>query len=195
MLIYRIQQEMVLGDRAQRKMLVIDEAWELLGEGEVARFIEGAYRRFRKYNGLVATITQDLGDLYLSPVGEAITANSANTILLRQKGDVIDRLVAAKHVTLSPYEVQLVKSLRTVSGGGPGRPAFSEAYLMTERGRGVGRLIVPAPGAQALEARLMAAGQAPRGLADTAERPDEDLDALGRRLLDALDAGAGEGGS
>ena len=56
------------------------------------------------------------------------------------------------------------------------------------------RLIVPAPGAQALEARLMAAGQAPGGLADTAERPGEDLDALGLRLLDALEAGAGEGG-
>ena len=142
MLIYRIQQEMFLGDRADRKMLIIDEAWELLGEGEVARFIEGAYRRFRKYNGLVGTITQDLGDLYHSRVGEAITANSANTILLRQKGDVIDRLVAANHVTLSQYEVQLVKSLRTVSSGVPGRAAYSEAYFMTECGRGIGRLIV-----------------------------------------------------
>ena len=52
------------------------------------------------------------------------------------------------------------------------------------------RLIVPAPGADALEARL--AGDR-RGAAGVSEEPD--LDALGVQLFEALDPGAVEGGS
>jgi conjugal transfer ATP-binding protein TraC len=37
-LIYQIQQVMYLGDRAQPKLVVIDEAWDLLTQGDVAKF-------------------------------------------------------------------------------------------------------------------------------------------------------------
>ncbi len=41
-LIYQIQQEVYLGDRSKKKVVIIDEAWDLLKEGEVAVFMEHA---------------------------------------------------------------------------------------------------------------------------------------------------------
>lgn len=66
-LIYQIQQVMYLGDRGQPKLVLIDEAWDLLTQGDVARFIETGYRRFRKYGGAAVTVTQSLNDLYTKP--------------------------------------------------------------------------------------------------------------------------------
>ncbi len=137
MLIYQIQQAMFLGSRSQQKLLIVDEAWDLLADPTVAHFLNNAYRRFRKYNASAIIITQSIEDLHNSPVGRAIAENSANTFLLRQKPELIDRLIADKRLTLSAFGAQLVKSSQTV----PGR--FSEIYCITERGQGLGRLVVP----------------------------------------------------
>jgi conjugal transfer ATP-binding protein TraC len=91
-LIYQIQQAMYLGNRDQRKILIIDEAWDLLAKGNIAKFIETGYRRFRKYNGAAITITQSLNDLYNSPSGVAIAENSANLYLLYQKPETIESI-------------------------------------------------------------------------------------------------------
>ncbi len=42
----------------------MDEAWDLLKEGEVSTFMEHAYRKFRKYGGSVVIATQSINDLY-----------------------------------------------------------------------------------------------------------------------------------
>ncbi|MCV3264972.1 hypothetical protein OGZ01_30755 (plasmid) [Vibrio harveyi] len=38
-MIYQIQQEMFLGERNRKKVVIIDEAWDLLKEGEVSTFL------------------------------------------------------------------------------------------------------------------------------------------------------------
>jgi conjugal transfer ATP-binding protein TraC len=63
---------MYLGDRAEPKLVVIDEAWDLLTQGDVAKFIETGYRRFRKYGGAAVTVTQSLNDLYSNPTGRSL---------------------------------------------------------------------------------------------------------------------------
>ena len=73
-LIYQIQQEMYLGERDRRKIVFIDEAWDLLTQGDVGKFIETGYRRFR-YGGSAVTVTQSVNDLYDSPTGKAIAEN------------------------------------------------------------------------------------------------------------------------
>lgn len=135
-LIYQIQQAMYLGDRAQPKLVVIDEAWDLLTHGDVARFIEAGYRRFRKYRGSAVTITQSVNDLYTSPTGRAIAENSANTYLLGQKADAVEQLKAERRLPLTDAGAELLKTVHTVPG------AYSEVFLITERGAGVGRLVV-----------------------------------------------------
>lgn len=135
-LIYQIQQEMYLGERDIRKLLIVDEAWALISSGSVGSFIETGYRRFRKYNGSATIITQSINDLYASDAGVAIAENSANMYLLRQKGQTIDSVKRDGRLPLSSAGYDLLKTVTTQAG------RYSEIFCITERGAGLGRLIV-----------------------------------------------------
>jgi len=135
-LIYQIQQAMYLGNRDQRKILIIDEAWDLLAKGNIARFIETGYRRFRKYNGAAITITQSLNDLYSSPSGVAIAENSANLYLLYQKPETIESIKRQNRLMIGEGGYTFLKSVHTVTG------QYSEIFFVTSYGVGIGRLIV-----------------------------------------------------
>ena len=135
-LIYQIQQDMYLGERGRPKIVIIDEAWDLLTQGDVAKFIEHGYRRFRKYGGSAITITQSVRDLYESAAGKAIVENSAFMMLLGQKAETINALKEEGRLPLSDSEYELLKTVRTEPG------AYSEIFFITPVGRGIGRLIV-----------------------------------------------------
>lgn len=135
-LILQIQHDVYLGDRSRKKIVVVDEAWDLLKEGEVASFMEAAYRKFRKYNGAVLIATQSVSDLYENPVGRAIAENSATMCLLGQKPEAIESVTKKGQLELSPAYVNLLKSVHTEAG------VFSEIFVKSERGYGIYRLIV-----------------------------------------------------
>ena len=135
-LIYQIQQAMYLGERDQAKLVILDEAWDLLTQGDVARFIETGYRRFRKYRGAAVTVTQSLNDLYANPTGRAIAENSAHTFLLAQPAQAIDQLREAKRLPLTEAGAELLKTVHTLPG------AYSEIMTVCDSGAGIGRLVV-----------------------------------------------------
>jgi conjugal transfer ATP-binding protein TraC len=115
---------------------VIDEAWDLLTHGDVGRFIEAGYRRFRKYHGAAITVTQSVQDLYGNPTGRAIAENSAHTFLLAQQAQVVDQLKAERRLPLTEAGAELLKTVHTVPG------VYSEVFVIGDRGAGIGRLVV-----------------------------------------------------
>jgi conjugal transfer ATP-binding protein TraC len=127
---------MYLGERNRPKIVIIDEAWDLLTEGDVAKFMEHGYRRFRKYGGAAVTITQSVNDLYRNAAGRAIVENSANMYLLGQKAEVIEGMKQDRRLPLSDGGYELLKTVHTLPG------AYSEIFFLTEMGSGIGRLIV-----------------------------------------------------
>lgn len=135
-LIFQIQREIYLGERDRKKLVVIDEAWDLLREGEVSVFMEHAYRKFRKYGASAIIATQSIDDLYENSVGKAIAANSANMLLLGQKNETIELVKEKKQLVLSPAGFNLLRSVHTEAG------VYSGIFLYSESGQGVGRLIV-----------------------------------------------------
>jgi conjugal transfer ATP-binding protein TraC len=136
MLLYRIQQEMFLGDRSVKKMMVIDEAWDLMGTAETRNFIIALYRRVRKAGGSVITITQAVSDYWANPGTVAMIENSANKYLLRQTGEAISAVQKENRLELGEWGYQTLRSVHTVKG------EFSEILSITNRGTGVGRLVV-----------------------------------------------------
>ncbi|MFQ5779171.1 MAG: type IV secretion system protein TraC [Nitrospiria bacterium] len=136
LLIYYIQSEMYFGDRSKKKLVVIDEAWDLLGEGNTAKFIEHGYRRFRKYGGGIVTITQGVHDLARTEAGMAALSNSDFLFLLRQKAESLMSLKENNLVLMDDALFELLSSIHTV----PGR--YSEVYVQTPVGAGIGRLVV-----------------------------------------------------
>lgn len=135
-LIYQVQQEMYLGDQDMQKQLIVDEAWSLLSSGPVAKFIEGGYRRFRKYNGGACIITQSIRDIYANEAGQAIAENSANKLLLSQESQAVDAIARDKQLPLSEGGYDLLKGVHTSKG------QYSEIFFLTKTGGGIGRLIV-----------------------------------------------------
>ncbi|MGE0793470.1 MAG: VirB4 family type IV secretion system protein, partial [Candidatus Woesearchaeota archaeon] len=86
----------------ERKLLVVDEAWSLLGHTEEAGYIFEIVKTCRKFNLGLLLITQDVADLINSRAGHAVLANSSYSFLLRQKPAIIDSVV--KTFNLSQME-------------------------------------------------------------------------------------------
>jgi len=136
-LIFQIQRDMYLGERDQKKILVIDEAWELLEGPETGVFIERAYRRFRKYNGAAFTITQSCMDYFRSPSTLPIFENSAYKLMLGQSGEALAMLEKEERLAIGQHGFNLMRTLRSVQG------QYSEIFFHTPMGYGIGRLVVP----------------------------------------------------
>lgn len=100
----------------RRKLLVIDEAWEMLNDPVMALAVEAFYRKVRKHKGSVLMVTQGIGDLYGSPNGRAILSNSNWQIITEQKSDSIKLAVESKQLTMDPYAMSMIYSLHVDKG-------------------------------------------------------------------------------
>lgn len=76
----------------KRRILIIDEAWQLLKYEDSASFMFSLAKRARKYNLGVTTISQDVEDFMGSRMGRAIVANSSMQLLLKQSPSSVDVL-------------------------------------------------------------------------------------------------------
>jgi len=132
---YRITREMYFS-REQKKIVIIDEAWDLLSGGATAEFIEAGYRRARKYKGAFMSATQGVDDYYRNPAAKAALDNSDWMFLLRQKPESIEMLDKLGQLSMDDAMKRLLLSLRTEHG------AYSEVYIHSPLGNGIGRLIV-----------------------------------------------------
>ncbi|MEV4800760.1 ATP-binding protein [Nonomuraea sp. NPDC049421] len=73
----------------RKRLVVVDEAWLLMKEPEGAQFLFRMAKAARKHWAGLAVVTQDAADLLGSELGQAIVANAANQILLRQAPQAI----------------------------------------------------------------------------------------------------------
>ncbi|MDQ5972016.1 MAG: conjugal transfer ATP-binding protein TraC [Patescibacteria group bacterium] len=76
----------------KKRILVVDEAWQLMKYEDSANFLFSLAKRARKYNLGITTITQDVEDFMGSRMGRAIVANASMQILLKQSSSAVDVL-------------------------------------------------------------------------------------------------------
>jgi len=69
---------------ARRRMLLIDEAWQLLRDEAASRFVYRIAKSARKHRLALSLVTQDAEDLLHSDLGTAVACNAATQILLHQ---------------------------------------------------------------------------------------------------------------
>lgn len=99
-----------------RKVLVLDEAWELMDDPIMAKAVEALYRKVRKNSGAVVFITQGVGDLFQSPNGRAIYANSAWQLVLEQRAESVDAAIESGQFSMDNFGVHQMKSLHVIPG-------------------------------------------------------------------------------
>lgn len=76
----------------KKRILIVDEAWQLMKYEDSANFLFSLAKRARKYNLGITTITQDVEDFMGSRMGRAIVANASMQILLKQSASAVDVL-------------------------------------------------------------------------------------------------------
>ena len=76
----------------KRRLLIVDEAWQLMKYEDSANFLFSVAKRARKYNLGITTITQDVEDFMGSRMGRAIVANASMQFLLKQSTSAVDVL-------------------------------------------------------------------------------------------------------
>jgi conjugal transfer ATP-binding protein TraC len=133
-LIFQIQQQML--DRTQLKMVIVDEAWDLLTGANTSEFMENGYRRVRKSRGSFFAITQGINDFHGMPAGKAMLENSDWIFLLGQRPESIEALKQTQRISLSEGYYKLLKSVHTSVGN------YSEIMAYTPVGITVGRLVM-----------------------------------------------------
>ena len=82
----------IIRTEQKKRMLIVDEAWQLMKYDDSANFLFSLAKRARKYFLGLTTITQDVEDFMGSKMGRAIVANSSMQILLKQSSSAVDVL-------------------------------------------------------------------------------------------------------
>jgi len=90
---------MKMKSNLDRKILLVDEAWTLLSRTEEAGYIFEIVKTCRKFNLGLLLINQEVGGLLDSKAGKSVLANSAYTILMKQKPAVIDAICKTFHLS------------------------------------------------------------------------------------------------
>jgi len=78
----QIFMQVLCGDRKTKFMMIVDEAWMILGHS--AKFLSELARTVRKYNGSLVTCVQNFNDFNGSDDRKAILENSTWSLLLKQ---------------------------------------------------------------------------------------------------------------
>lgn len=82
----------IVRTQQKKRMLIVDEAWQLMKYDDSANFMFSLAKRSRKYYLGLTTITQDVEDFMGSKMGRAIVANSSMQLLLKQSPSAVDVL-------------------------------------------------------------------------------------------------------
>lgn len=104
-----------------RKMIVVDEAWELLrqagqgsGKGLDSSFVLRVVKTSRKYNLSLGLIVQELEDLLGTRQGGSVLANTSSKLVLKQDRSVAEKI--SRKLELNSKEKSLIKNSGTGRG-------------------------------------------------------------------------------
>jgi len=131
-----VTKDLYLSDRTTPRFVIFDEAWRFLREASgIAQVIEEGYRRARKYGGSFTIITQSALDITrFGDAGEVIWANSAFRFFL--ESDDIAKAAERRLIDYDPFTLDLLKGVKSK------KPRYTEIFMDTPCGVGVGRLVV-----------------------------------------------------
>jgi conjugal transfer ATP-binding protein TraC len=145
LVIAKISREMYLSTESEvknhgkklPKLIVIDEAWDLLRRPNTGTFIEKAYRRARKYECAVIIITQSFTDFDKTSAAKAALENSNWIITLVHDIGALEKAIDMNLLNISEYSKEMIKGLQKTND-------YSELYVINKsvKGEGLYRLLV-----------------------------------------------------
>lgn len=133
-IMFMTTQMMTHTSRSVKKLLLIDEAWQMLKGGSMADFVEVYARTCRKYGGALATATQSLNDYYKSDGAKAALENSDWMLILQQKPETIADFKKHERLEMDGATETVIRSLKRNG------TEYSEVFIKGPDMQAVGRL-------------------------------------------------------
>lgn len=134
-----ITQEMYLSGNRNKKMLILEEAGDLLADVTFADFTARLVSKVRKEVGGVGVVCQNFGQLFQAENGRhgRTIMNSAGTIFVMQQNQgAINDAIAKGYLTVDSYQEHLIRSCHTSKGN------YSEIVILRgDQASGIARLI------------------------------------------------------
>ena len=137
-IMFMTTQMMTRSPRSVKKMLLIDEAWQMLKGGSTADFVEAYARTCRKYGGALATATQSVNDYYKSPGAQAALENSDWMLVLQQKPETIADFKKHDRLEMDAATETMIRSLKRNG------TEYSEVFIKGPETQALGRLVLDA---------------------------------------------------
>jgi conjugal transfer ATP-binding protein TraC len=103
-----------MGREKSRRLIIFDEAWHLLNDGESAVYLEELFRRARKWGTALSLLSQDIGDFVRSRAAEVCLRNAPMVLLLRQHAEGVAEV--AQLLRLHDRELQIIASANPGEG-------------------------------------------------------------------------------
>ena len=125
----------VTKNRNRMDLVVLDEAWKVLGNETLSATLEGWARRLRKYGAGLILGTQSLQELKENKSARAVFENSEWTVILKSKASALQPMIEMGVFT-DDYALRCAKDLKVSKG------EYSEMLIMCDRWYAVGRLNV-----------------------------------------------------
>lgn len=135
-IMFMTTQLMTRTPRSVKKLLLIDEAWQMLRGGSMASFVETYARTCRKYGGAVATATQSLNDYYKSEGAQAALENSDWMLVMQQKPETIAELKKNERLEIDTSTEAIIRSLKRNG------TEYSEVFIKGPDTQSLGRLVL-----------------------------------------------------
>jgi type IV secretory pathway VirB4 component len=124
-----------VADPAQRRrrLVLVDEAWLLMRDRAGAVFLNRLAKSARKHWCGLTVVTQDAADLLGSDLGQAVVANSATQVLMRQAPQAVDAVAEAFRLSQGERQFLLgAERGQAVLLGGGERVAFRSCASSAE---------------------------------------------------------------
>lgn len=112
-----------MGRESNKRLIIFDEAWHLLNDGQSASYLEELFRRARKWGTAVSLLSQDIGDFTRNRAAEVCLRNAPMVLLLRQHPESVAEV--AQLLRLHTGEVEIIES----AGLGEGLLLLADDHL------------------------------------------------------------------
>jgi type IV secretory pathway VirB4 component len=124
----------ITSSERRRRLCIVDEAWLLMKEPEGAKFLFRMAKAARKHWAGLAVVTQDAADLLDTELGQAVVANAATQILLRQAPQAIDAVASAFRLSAGErgFLLSATRGQGLIIFGASARAAFQSAASNAE---------------------------------------------------------------
>lgn len=100
----------------RKKILWVDEAWQMMRNPIMVKNLDVGYRTARKYDGAMVVITQNISDLGLNEYTTSMATNAAWKIVLSQEAAEVDKAFDRGDLALEPFARDQMKTIHTSRG-------------------------------------------------------------------------------